>query len=1429
MSDLSRRIASLTPKQRALLEKRLQAAGIKAAQPDTIPVLPKAEAYELSFGQQRLWFIDQLAPGSPAYNIPFAGRLAGPLDVDLLQRALDEIVRRHEILRTTFPLRDGRPVQVVTEAVHAPIRYDHVPDEEEAQRRVLEEARIPFDLVHGPVLRIRLLRLAAEDHMLLVTMPHIVTDAWSMAVFFRELPALYEAFAAGQPSPLPELPIQFRDYAAWQRGELQGEKLESLVDFWKSELADAPALLELPGDFPRPAVHRFRGLRYELQIPPEVTRAVRELARREGVTMFMMMVAVFSILLQRYSGQDDILIGSPVATRERPETEGLIGFFINTLVVRTQLKERESFRELLARVRERCLAAFSHQELPFEKLVEVLGLDRDLSHQPLVQVTLVLQNVHIPPPRFERLRLTHFQQTDSRTAKVDLMLGLWEAGGEDLNGWIEYNVDLFAHESIERMGRHFVTLLRSIVDGEPALMDEEERRLIESWNATERDYPREATIGELFDEQVALRPEAVAVEMGEERLTYRELAERADALAARLHGASRVGLLLDRGIERIVAMLATIKAGAAYVPLDPAYPEERLNFMIDDAGVDLLWSGGQAILPVRRGGGRGNQVTDRQDCLSPTDVAYIMYTSGSTGRPKGVIVPHRAVIRLVKNQTYADMTPEETFLHFAPHTFDAATFEIWGALLNGGRLVIQPPGRASLDDLAETIGRHGVTIVFFTTGLFHAIVDGRVDALRGLRQVLAGGELISAAHVKKFLRAYPGVPFIHCYGPTEATTFATARRVTDPDSFGATLPIGKPLANTKAYVLDKERQPVPIGVAGELFIGGDAVALGYTNGERFEGLYRTGDRVRWNAEGELEFLGRLDDQVKIRGFRIEPGEIEAVLREHPEVTDAVVVAKEKTLIAYVTPPPAPDLREYVRSRLPEHMVPAHVVGVDAFPLTPNGKVDRRALAARPIEREEAPEVDARTPAEETLAAIWRDVLKLDRVGIHQNFFDAGGDSIRALLVVSRAHDAGLPLTPAMLFENPTIAGLAEAAQRASEVTADDEPPVGPVPLTPIARWFFERVDRDHHHFNMALPLRCRRDTDPALVERALNVLIAHHDALRIRAERDHSGQWRMWIAPVENEPPLRLQRIERSELDALQASLDLVAGPVVRAAWLETDGDPELLIVAHHLAVDAVSLRILLADLERAYSALEKGATPRLPPPALSFRSWARKVEVEDRQSCLSTGTGTRGQAGLPVLHRQVALDLDEAERAYRMSPDELVLAAFLRALGAPVQIDVEHHGRDTEVDLSRTVGWFTRITPRFFGDVSLQEVKERARAERGDDFGSSDISFNFLGSLDVDSPSGRFTIADVPTGTLRSPRASAPYRLSLDAYVLGGVLHLHLTGGDDALADAVVAELHALAEAREDAEALAPSDFPEADLDADELQRLMSSLQGKA
>ena len=1386
MSDVSSRIAALTPKQRALLEKRLQAAGIKAT---TIPALPKADAYELSFGQQRLWFIDQLAPGSPAYNIPFAGRLSGPLDVDVLQRALDEIVHRHEILRTTFPLRDGKPVQVVAESVHAPLRYDVVEDEEEAQRRVLEEARIPFDLLHGPVLRIRVIRLAAEDHMLLVTMPHIVTDAWSTAVFFRELPALYEAFAVGKDSPLPPLPIQFRDYAAWQRGELQGEKLDRLVEFWKRELDGAPTLLELPGDFPRPAVHRFRGLRYELHIPPEVTRAVRELARSEGVTMFMMMVAAFSLLLQRYTGQDDILIGSPVATRERAETEGLIGFFINTLVVRTELKEKRPFRELLARVRERCLAAFAHQELPFEKLVEVLGLDRDLGHQPLAQVTLVLQNVHIPPPQFERLRLTHFQQTDSRTAKVDLMLGLWESGGDDLNGWIEYNVDLFAHETIERMGDHFVNLLRSIVEGEPELMGEEERRLIESWNATERDYPRDATIGELFDEQVALHPDAIAVELGDERLTYRELAQRADALVPQYLGATFVPLVMDRSIDLIVAMLAVIKAGAAYVPIDPAYPEARIHWIREDVG----------------------RASARPVGLKPDlHLAYVMYTSGSTGTPKGVMVPHRAVIRLVKAQTYATFEGE-TFLHFAPHTFDVATFEIWGALLNGARLVIQPPGKASLDDLAETIRTKQVTTLWLTAGLFHAFVDERLEALRGIRQLLAGGDVVSAAHVKKVLRE--GITFVNGYGPTEATTFTSCHRVTDPESFVANVPIGKPLANTKVYVLDKHQQPVPIGVPGELYIGGDAVAIGYTNGERFNGLYRSGDRVRWNARGELEFLGRLDDQLKIRGFRIEPGEIESVLRER--VTDAVVVKKDNALVAYVTPP-AEGLRDFLRTRLPEHMVPAHIVGLDSFPLTPNGKVDRRALAALPLEREQqqqVPEV-ASTPLEETLAKIWRDVLKLERVGIHENFFDLGGDSILALLAVSRAHDAGLALTPAMLFESPTIASLAEAAQRASQVAADDEPPVGPLPLTPMARWFFERVDRDHHHFNMALPLRCRRGTDPALVERALNALIAHHDALRVRAERDHSGQWRMWIAPAEDEPPLR---ITRGDADALQSSLDLVAGPVVRAAWV---GEDELLIVAHHLAVDAISLRILLADLERAYAALEKGEEIALPRPALSYRSWARRVG--ERRTGVSPSLGSLKPA---LRSRDLTIDLGNAQRTYRMTPDELVLAAYLRALGGRATIDIEHHGRNADVDLSRTVGWFTSITPVTFENASLQEVKERARARSGD--GSSDVAFNFLGTLDA-AEGNRFTIADFPTGALRSPRARAPYRISLDAYFFGGVLRLHLTGGDDALLDAIVDELHALAEAR-DTDALAPSDFPEADLDADELQRLMASLQGNA
>ena len=1076
MDDLDDRIAKLSPAKRALLLRRLRERTTGSAL-EAIPRRADGGPAPLSFAQQRLWFLAQWEPGSPLYHVTRALRLRGTLDEVALGRALDALPVRHESLRTAFVDRDGTPMQVVAATGAVPVVSVDVRGEVDGRDRALarvlaDEASRPFDLARGPLLRALLVRLADDEHVLLLTLHHIVTDGWSMGILTRELAVLYAAHATGATAALPPLPIQYPDFAVWQRQRLAGDVLARQLAHWRARLAGAPFALALPTDHPRPPRQSSCGASHTFTVPPDLAEAVRRLAQREGATPFMVLLAAFQMLLQRYTGQDDIVVGSPIANRTRPELEGLIGFFANTLILRTDLSGNPTGRTVLQRVRETCLAAYEHEEIPFEKLVEELAPPRDPGRNPLVQAVLVLQNR--PPPleleglAVERLALAH------TTAKFDLLLAVTDGAG-GMAGTIEYAIDLFEPSTVARLARHFVMLLEAVTAAPDAplsrlalLTGAERRQVIETGIATATDYPRRC-VHALFEAQAARTPEAVAVECAATRLTYRELDRRANQLARHLRARGvgpdvAVGLCMERSAEMIVGLLAILKAGGAYLPLDPTHPAPRLATMIGAGRVPLVLAQARhaALLPA----GHVTIVrvdTDRDAIacepteppaspVGPEHLAYVLFTSGSTGAPKAVAVPHRAVVRLVRDTDYARFGPDEVMLQLAPIAFDASTLEIWGALLNGGRLVVAPPGATSLEDIGRLVSRHGVTTLWLTAGLFHEMVDHQLDALRGVRQLLAGGDVLSVAHTRRALAALPETTLINGYGPTEGTTFTCTHAMTHASTLGASVPIGRPIANGRVYVLDAGLEPVPVGLPGELYLGGDGLARGYLGrpeltAERFvpdpfgavpgARLYRTGDRVRWRADGTLEFLGRVDDQVKIRGFRVEPAEVEAALLQHGAVREAVVVAQGRTagerhLVAYVIPhagqSPAPrELRAFLRARLPTHMTPAAVVRLEALPLSANGKVDRRALPAPGAgagEEVGAP-VEPRDGLEIQLAKIWEAMLGVEPVGIHDDFFEIGGHSllaVRVLTRINRVFQRSLPL--AAVFEAPTIAQLA---------------------------------------------------------------------------------------------------------------------------------------------------------------------------------------------------------------------------------------------------------------------------------------------------------------------------------------------------------------------------------------------------------------------
>ena len=1075
--------------------------------------------FPASFAQARLWFIDQLVPGNTFYNVPTALRLTGSLNFSALEQTFHEIIRRHEALRTRFGIAQEQLVQMIpvdsfanasasplgscaaTFTLNLPvIDLQHCPAGErelQAKQWVSEESQRPFDLATGPLLRVFLLKLDETDHVLLLNLHHIICDDWSIGVLIRELSAIYTAFAQNQPSPLAELPLQYADFAHWQREWLQTQVLETQLTYWRQQLDGIPRL-NLPTDRPNPSVPSYRGATQFLELSPSLSQGLEKLCQQQGVTLFMTLLAAFQTLLYRYTKQEDIVVGSPIANRNRSEIEGLIGFFVNTLVLRTDLSGNPTFQELLGRVREVTLGAYAHQDLPFEKLVEELHPQRALSRHPLFQVVFGFENAPMEALELPGLTLSPLT-IDFKTTRFDLEFHLWDASGgfrslwgeewkhsEGIRGVVVYNTDLFDEATMTRMVGHFTTLLEGIVANPqtrvaslPILLDAERQQLLGEWNDTVADYPQNRCIHQLFEAQVEYNHHAIAVIFDDNSLTYQELNSRSNQLAHYLQkqGVSSdvlVGLCVERSVEMIVGMLAILKAGGAYLPLDPNYPPERLNFMLEDAQSSVLLTqhhlverlGTQKLQVIGIDTDWNRVVQESSDNLTSgvtsDNLAYVIYTSGSTGKPKGVAIPHKAVNRLVCNTNYIKLDSADKIAQVSNTSFDAATFEIWGALLHGAQLVgISRDILLSPHDFALQLQQQGITVLFLTTALFQQIVRDIPQAFASLRYLLFGGEAVAPRWVRKVLKKGAPQQLIHVYGPTEGTTFSSFYQVQDVSEEATSIPIGRPITNTQIYLLDEQLQPVPIGIPGELYISGDGLARGYLNrpeltSQRFiprapikgaptmaaqlgTRLYKTGDLARYRADGNIEFLGRIDNQVKIRGFRIELGEIESVLNQHPAVREAVVMVQQdipddKHLVAYivfneqVNNPKSSELRQYLNQKLPQYMVPSAYVVLDSLPLTPNGKVNRHLL----------PEVDTfnldteqnyvapGTCIEEELARIWRQILGKQQIGIYDNFFELGGHSLLATQLTSRIRDAfQVELSVRILFEAPTVASLAK--------------------------------------------------------------------------------------------------------------------------------------------------------------------------------------------------------------------------------------------------------------------------------------------------------------------------------------------------------------------------------------------------------------------
>ncbi len=1593
---------------------QLNGKAVPATRPRSIPRRSPAGEPQLSFAQQRLWFLDQLEPGAVAYHIPIAVSITGRLDVSALEQSLNEIARRHEVLRTTFSTSsDGHPVLVVAAPAQRTFPIVELgtlsaPEQQRAvQRLIAESAQQPFDLAHGPLWRASLLRLGDQEHVVLLVFHHIIFDGWSEGVLIRELVALYNAFSAGGNAALPELPIQYIDYAAWQREWLQGDVLARQMGYWKQQLAGELPVLELPLDHPRPAAQSFRGKQQPLVFPRELVSDLHALSREIGVTPFMLLLAAFKVLLYRYTGQEDILVGTPVAGRGSPDTEDLIGFFVNTLVLRTKLTGTLSFRELLAGVRDTVLAAQEHQDVPFERLVDELQPERKLSHAPLFQAMFVFR-VPMPPLDLPDLRLQRLD-VDTGSAQCDLSLRI-SSEVEGVGDFIEYNTDLFDAPTIARMADHLRTLLEGIVANPDCrisalpLLTPADLQTLATWNATLVAQPEAGYVHQLFAAQAARTPDDVAVrffsrlsekgefegqapsripfhhELGatnqpfrtisnseayeERRWTYQELNRRANQLAHHLRALGVgpdvcVGLCMERSPELILGVLGILKAGGAYVPLDPAYPHERLQYMLEKAEVAVLLTTEEQSTTDRKGVLHTPPANDeraysttppansgqptvidliaewetiaRQPATNPDNgvtadnLAYLIYTSGSTGEPKGVAMRHGPLANLLAWQARnSALASGSITLQFAPVSFDVSFQEIGATLCTGGTLlVIAEETRQDMAALLRLLAKERVNRLFLPfIALQHLAEVATTQNIipEGLREVITAGEQLQTTRpIIALFEKLGDCRLENQYGPSESHVVTAFRLDGPPRDWAALPPIGQPIANTQIHILDRSLHPVPIGVAGELYIGGDCLARGYQGrpdltAERFvpnpfaqgrleirdwrlngadatisnlqspisNRLYRTGDRARYRPDGTIEFLGRVDQQVKVRGFRIELGEIETILGQHPAIQDVVAVVREdlsghKRLVAYVVPgqeqrttqrvpdkeqngetPDAQfsilnsqfsiqELRDYLKTRLPEYMIPAAFVTLEALPLTPSGKIDRRALP-EPDGNRLAPGavfVAPRGYVEGQLARIWSEVLGIQRVGTRDNFFELGGDSILSIQIIARANRAGIHLTPKDLFQHQTIDELAAVAGIARAVRADQEPVVGPAPLTPIQHWFFEQQLPAPHHWNMALMLEAGRPIDPALLERAVGELLVHHDALRLRFVPDATG-WQQAHGAVDGPTPFERvdlsgtpvaeQRAALEELAAsFQVSLNLEQGPVLRVVWFDLGAAQpgRILIIAHHLVIDGVSWRILLEDLQAAYQQLAAGERVQLPPKTTSYRYWAERLlehtpagaldrerqywlaQLQQGVPRLPRDHSAPQQANIWASNRQVSVSLDAQEtlallrtvpETYNTQINDVLLTALVQAFApwtgsSTLLVSLEGHGREQlfeDVDVSRTVGWFTSIFPVLLHvgayaepGAALKTVKEQLRAipNRGVGYGrlrylcrdaefaaapQAEVSFNYLGQLDQvlveESPFGP---AAESVGPLTSPHGVRFAVLYIEGSVFQGQLHI--------------------------------------------------------
>jgi amino acid adenylation domain-containing protein/non-ribosomal peptide synthase protein (TIGR01720 family) len=1459
--------------------------------------------YELSPTQQGLLFHSLYSPDSGMYAGQFS--LTFPdLNAQAFERTWARIMERHTTFRSSFFWEEmDKPLQVVSRRVPLPLEQQDwrgLPADEQAARLQIflaQDRSRGFNLAQAPLMRFTLIRVGENAYQFIWSQHHLLLDGWSVALVLKEVFTLYEAFNQGQELRLPPT-RPYADYIVW----LQQQDSAGAEEFWRRTLhgitAPTPLVIERPASHitKEAGVYGESGVYGDqrLCLNNEVSDGLRQFARQHKLTLNTLMQGLWALLLSRYSGEADVIFGAVVSGRP-PELSGveeMVGLFINTLPVRVQIDDSAVLVDWLQRLQAEQVEMRSYE---FSPLAQVQRWSDMPAGTPLFQTILAFENY----PVDSSLRNDNQGpqvSTTTLTEKANYPLVVVVIPKSEIIIKMNYEDSRLDQDTVVRMLGHLETMLEAMIadpyqplSAIPLLTDKERKQLLIEWNDTRTDYPAHECIHRLFESHVSRAPESIALVFGDKSLTYAQLNKRSNQLAHYLQASGvgpevPVGVCMERSVEMLVALLGILKAGGAFLPFESSEPGERLLGMLEDAQAPIVLSK-RALENLVNYKGKIIDLTTQRDAIAmqskenPTsaatadNLAYVMYTSGSTGRPKGVSIIHRNVVRLVRNSNYLNFSAEETFLHTAPFSFDASTFEIWACLLNGSRLILLPPDPPSLAELGYAVEHYGVSVLWLTAGLFNLMVDEQVDSMKGVRHLLTGGDVLSPAHAEKFLQEVRGCSLINCYGPTENTSFSTFYSMTEPRQFAGSIPIGRPVANSQVYILDSHLRPVPCGVYGELYLGGDGLARNYVGSpeltaERFTPnpfseiagarLYYSGDLGRYQVSGEIEFVGRLDQLMKVRGFRIEASEVENALIAHSAIREAIVVARQndsgdKHLVAYLvtaagSEPTSSEMRLHLKASLPEYMIPTVFVLVDALPLTATGKVDRLALPDPDSHsaQSDSSYVAARTDAEQALVEIWQEVLRVAQVGIYDNFFELGGDSILSIQIVARSNRAGLHLSPKHLFLHPNIATLAAVINRDVSVAVAEQGTVsGVVRLTPIQHWFFENETKHPEHFNQSVMLRLAAGTSEEKFKRTLQELLVQHDALRLRFVRTAAG----WSSSNAASEQLSLRRVDLGHLnqadartaaieeqaEEVQGSLNLSEGPLMRVVYFDCGAKEEgrLLIVIHHLAVDGISWRILLDDLQRGYEQLSRGEPLALGLKSTSFLKWSEELyrhsQEEEMRQEMPYWTEQLWEQGLPIdkegdaqsvatshtVTKRLSVEetrtlLQEVPEAYHTQINEVLMTALGRALGGwlgegDVVIELEGHGREEVVegvDLSRTVGWFTTIHPMLLqvGEIEgigegLKRVKEQMRniPRHGIGFGllkylsedaavraemrtipAGEVSFNYLGQFDqVISGSALLSDAEESSGRVQSEEAKLRHLLTVNSLVRGGQLEV--------------------------------------------------------